>query len=177
MISKRGLLVHSQLFLLPLFALFLFTGRAASVEQPTPSGKIKLFNSTLIEAMKKADELGYSGRYKLLAPVIRDTFALSFMAGQSTGRYWKSFRKDERETLTKVYTDWTIATYAGRFDGYSGERFEIVSGSGPLQGTVTVVSKLVMSNGEGVNFHYLLREVAATSRTTCSIGRNRILGP
>jgi phospholipid transport system substrate-binding protein len=129
-----------------------------------PAGVIKKFNATLLEAMKKADELGFTGRYKLLEPAIKNTFALSFMAGQSPGRYWKTLTAGERDTLVRTYTDWTIATYAGRFDGYSGERFDIVSESGPVQGTVTVISRLVKQNGEEVGFHYLLRKVEGTWR-------------
>lgn len=158
MIAKRVLNVQGLWFFLLLIAIFFFSGHAAA-EQPDPSGAIRNFNAALLEAMKKADELGYSGRYRLLEPVIRETYALSFMAGQSTGRYWKTFTKEERESVTKVYTDWTVATYAGRFDGYSGERFEIASESGSRQDTVTVVSNLIKQNGQEVSFHYLLRKI------------------
>src|SRR5512135_370829 len=124
MISKRSIIIHSLLSVFPFFVLcFLVPPSIASV-QPPPGGVIKTFNAALLAAMKKADELGYRGRYELLEPVIRDTFALSYMAGQSTGRYWKKLTKDERESVIKVYGDWTIATYAGRFDGWSGEKFE-----------------------------------------------------
>ena len=137
-------------------ALYPLHGRA---EQPGPTKVIQKFNETLLEAMKKADELGYSGRYKLLEPIIQDSFAIPFMAAQSTGRYWKTFKEEERSLFLKTYTDWTIATYAGRFDGYSGERFDLVSESAPLQGTVTVISNLIKQNNEEVRFHYLFREI------------------
>jgi phospholipid transport system substrate-binding protein len=128
-------------------------------EQSGPTEVIRTFNETLLEAMKKADDLGYSGRYKLLEPIIQDSFAISFMAAQSTGRYWKTFKEEERSLFLKTYTDWTIATYAGRFNGYSGERFDLVSESTPLQGTVTVISKLIKQNKEEIGFHYLFRKV------------------
>ncbi len=128
-------------------------------EQAGPTEVIKTFNETLLQAMKRADELGYSGRYKLLEPIIKDSFALSFMAAQSTGRYWKTFKEEDRSLFLTTYTDWTIATYAGRFDGYSGERFDLVSESAPVQGTVTVISKLVKRNKEEVSFHYMFRKI------------------
>jgi phospholipid transport system substrate-binding protein len=124
-----------------------------------PAGVIKNFNSTLIDAMKKADELGYEGRYKLLDPVIKNSFALPFMAARSVGRYEKTLSHEERDTLAKEYTDWTVATYAGRFDDYSGQRFEVVSESGPVEGTVSVTSKLLKKNGEEIVFVYLLRKI------------------
>lgn len=124
-----------------------------------PSDVIKTFNDTLLEAMKKAEEIGYSGRYKLLGPVIKESFALSFMCSQSAGRYWKNLKTNEKEELLGTYADWTVASYAGRFDGYSGEKFEIASEKGPSQGTVTVVSNLVKQDGETVKFHYSLRRI------------------
>ncbi len=130
----------------------------AASETPGPSAVIGNFNDTLLEAMKKADQLGYTGRYKLLEPVIKDTFALPFMAMQTLGRYGKTLKDEDRRLFIKTYTEWTIATYSGRFDGYSGERFEVVSETGPVQGTVTVISKLIKQNGEEVVFHYLLRK-------------------
>ena len=128
-------------------------------EQAGPTEVIKTFNETLLQAMKRADELGYSGRYKLLEPIIKDSFAVSFMAAQSTGRYWKTFKEEDRSLFLTTYTDWTIATYAGRFDGYSGERFDLVSESAPVQGTVTVISKLVKQNKEEISFHYVFRKI------------------
>ena len=130
----------------------------AASETPGPQAVIRNFNAALLEAMKKADQLGYSGRYKLLDPVINDSFAIPFMALQTLGRYGKNLTPEERELFVKNYTDWTISTYAGRFDGYSGEKFEVVSESRPVQGTVTVISKLIKKNGEEIVFNYLLRK-------------------
>ena len=114
--------------------------------------------------MKRADQLGYAGRYRLLEPLIKDSFALSFMAVQSVGKYGKTLKTDERDVLVRRYAEWTVATYAGRFDGYSGEKFEVVSETGPVQGTVTVISKLIKKNGEEIVFHYLLRKTGPTWR-------------
>lgn len=142
-------------------ALFPFYGKA---EQTGAAEVIKTFNATLIESMKRADELGYSGRYKLLEPVIKDAFALSFMANKSMGRYWKTLKKEEQNLLFETYTNWTIATYAGRFDGYSGERFEFISESKPVQGVVTVISRLTQPRNEDVEFYYQLRNIEGTWR-------------
>ncbi len=164
MISKRRTIILSPLAAVALLFLCLFAAPSVAAETPSPSGVIRAFNAALLEAMKKADDLGYPGRYKLLDPVIRGTFALPFMTEQSTGRYWKTLRKDERETLVRIYTDWTVATYAGRFDGYSGEKFEIASEGRPQQDAVAVVSKLIKSNGEEVSFHYVMRRLGGAWR-------------
>jgi phospholipid transport system substrate-binding protein len=112
-------------------------------EQQEPTDVIKKFNETLLESMKKAEKLGYSGRYKILESVIKDSFDLPFMVTISAGRYWKNLNEKERSLFLETYINWTIATYAGRFNDYSGERFEVASESKSVQGTVTVISKLI----------------------------------
>jgi phospholipid transport system substrate-binding protein len=131
----------------------------ATAEQLKPAEVIERFNSKLIECMKRAKELGYHGRYRLLAPVVEDSFDLPFMASQSAGSYWKPMKDEDKALLLKTYTEWSIATYAGRFDGYSGERFDVVSTSEPDRGIVTVVSMLLKPDGGKVDFHYKLRDI------------------
>jgi phospholipid transport system substrate-binding protein len=135
----------------------------AEAEQP-PDQTIRTFNAALLEAMKKADELGYKGRYALLEPVIDSSFALPFMADVSLGKYRKTLTVEQRSSYLKTYAEWTVAAYAGRFDGYSGERFEIVSQSKPERGIVTVISKLIKPNREEVEFDYLLRNISGKWR-------------
>jgi phospholipid transport system substrate-binding protein len=153
--SKRRLI--AALFIL----LVLVAWRA---EAATPSEVVRKFNASLLEAMKKADELGYQGRYKLLGPVIRDSFDLSFMAGQSAGRHWRTLNDSQKSQLVETFTDWTVATYAARFDGYSGEKFEIASESSPRDGIATVVSKLIKSDNGEIVFYYLLKKSGASWR-------------
>ncbi len=130
----------------------------ARAEKSGAAEVVKKFNATLIDAMKRADELGYPGRYRLLEPVLKDSFAFLFMGSQSLGRYWKDLNSEDQKLFLNTYTDWSIATYAGRFNSYSGERFEMVSESEPDRGTVTVVSRLIDPNNEEVGFHYKLRK-------------------
>jgi len=156
--EKTGLAGISCILSILFICICLFPS-PSSAAQPDPSEVIRNFNAALLDAMKRADELSYPGRYKLLGPVLRDSFALSFMAAQSAGRYWKTLTDEERSQLIKTYSEWTVATYAARFDGYSGEKFEVASGPAAAQGAATVVSKLIKSNAEEVRFHYLLRKI------------------
>jgi len=131
---------------------------SAETETSAP-GVIKTFNATLLDCMKRAKELGYSGRCKLLDPVVRDSFALSYMASISAGKYWKTLSEGQRRSLLDAYTEWSIATYAGRFDDYTGEKFEVQSGSKPVRDTVTVISKLIEPSKEETVFYYKLRKI------------------
>ncbi|HSA77900.1 MAG TPA: ABC transporter substrate-binding protein [Nitrospirota bacterium] len=129
-----------------------------------PSEVINKLNSSLLEAMKGGQKLGYEGRYRLLAPVIRDSFALSSMGRIAAGRYWDAFSEEERKLYRKTYTEWSIASYAGRFNEYSGEQFRLVSESPPEGGTVTVISKLIDSSKDEVEFNYKFRLVDGSWR-------------
>ncbi len=149
--------------LILLSALIFTVVYSAAAEEAGPADVIKRFNTSLLESMK-GHELGYAGRYKLLEPVIKESFAVPFMAGASVGSYWKTLKEKERKTFLDTYTEWTIASYAGNFSEFSGERFEIASESKPEQGTVTVVSKLIEPNDEHVDFHYRLRKTDALWR-------------
>jgi phospholipid transport system substrate-binding protein len=166
----RFLFCRSALGNIPVYCIMLLLAlssglspRYAAAEQ-SPEQTIRTFNAALLEAMKKADELGYKGRYALLAPVIDNSFALPFMADVSLGRYRRTLTDEQRSSYLKIYVEWTVATYAGRFDDYSGERFEIVSQSEPERGIVTVISKLIKPNREEVEFDYLLRNMAGKWR-------------
>jgi phospholipid transport system substrate-binding protein len=134
---------------------------AGSGDSSKPEAAIAKFNSTLVEAMKKADALGYHGRYKLLDPVIKEVFALQFMGSKALGRHWKKLSAAQQDLYIKTYITWTIATYAGKFDGYSGEKFEISGSSKVDDKTVAVMSSILKPDGKSiVDFKYLMRSIS-----------------
>lgn len=137
----------------------LTSGPYGRAEQSGPSDVISKFSAVLIDSMKRARELGYSGRYHLLEPIIKESFALSYMAAISAGRYWKTLGEKDKHLLLDTYTTWTIATYASRFDDYTGEKFALISESAPDHNTVTVVSRLIKSDKKKRDFYYKLRKI------------------
>ncbi len=84
-------------------------------------------HGALLDIMQNARTLGYAGRRDRIAPVVRETFDLPFIARFALGRYWSELDSEERETFVNVFSRWTVAHYAARFNGYSGEKFEVVS--------------------------------------------------
>ena len=140
-----------------LLASFIFLPVAGGAEQRGAEESVKRMNSALLESMKRGDEIGFRGRHKLLAPVIRDVFALPFMGEVTLGRYWKGLSPEQRKLFMDTYTDWTISSYAGNFDSYSGEKFEIQGGEESRGDNVAVVSNLVRPNEDNIDFYYTLR--------------------
>lgn len=131
----------------------------ASLAAESPTAVIRKFNDALLQTMQRAKDLGYKGRYNKLAPVIKSSFDLNFMARFSAGRYWRKLTDRQKDTLVGAFSDLTIGTYANRFDGYSGERFEILSEEKPRKGHILVKTVLQKSDGEKIKLYYLMRPV------------------
>ncbi|MHB8564496.1 MAG: ABC transporter substrate-binding protein [Acidiferrobacteraceae bacterium] len=124
-----------------------------------PRWPIKRFDAMLLQTMKQAKMLGYAGRYRRLAPEIRQLFDFHTIAMLSMGNYWDKLSPAQQHTLEATMRHYTIATYAARFDGYSGESFSIKS-SAPLSSQVSVVySTLLEREGKSHDFDYLLHPV------------------
>lgn len=125
-------------------------------ETPGPAQVISCFNVALIEAMRGGKELGFRGRYRLLQPVVTETFLLPYMASVSVGRHWKTLTEEQQRQFEEIYAEWSIANYAKNFDEYAGERFEITKQS-QTAGGAAVVSKLLNFKGKETEFDYRLR--------------------
>jgi phospholipid transport system substrate-binding protein len=124
-----------------------------------PSQVVNALHEQLIGVMKNADALGYEGRYKQLEPVVERLFDISFMAEKSVGRHWKTADEENRARLRSIFGRFTVANYAGRFNKYSDQFFEILEEEVSIHGTMLVRSRLVESNGDFVQLDYRLRSV------------------
>jgi phospholipid transport system substrate-binding protein len=107
--------------------------------------------------MQHAAELRVQGRYDKLAPVVGATFDLAAMTRIAVGPPWSAFAADTQAALVDGFTRMTIATYAARFDGYSGERFDVDAVVETRTAGRVVHTQLVKANGEPVVLYYLMR--------------------
>jgi phospholipid transport system substrate-binding protein len=119
---------------------------------------IKSFYDTLLSVMQQAKTLGLKGRYEKLDPAIHRAFNLPLMTRLSVGPDWQKLSPEEQKSLTTAFADLSVSTYAARFDGYSGEHFDVDPNPTPTSGGVIVNTKLVQSSGEPVQLNYLMRE-------------------
>lgn len=127
---------------------------------PAPTEVVEAIDAALIEAMENAESLGYRGRYERLAPVMRRHFDFPLMARVAVGRHWSSLSEPQRRMLVERFAEVSIATFAARFDGYSGERFRVDGQRPGLRGAVLVENVLVKTDGEEIAINYLLRDDA-----------------
>ena len=110
----------------------------------------------LLSTMKNGWTLGQSGCFTQLEPVIRRSFDIASMARLSVGPSWSSLTDAQRQQMTESYGRYISAIYADRFDGYAGQRFEVM-GAQPVPAGVMVKSQITKANGEPVKVDYLMR--------------------
>jgi phospholipid transport system substrate-binding protein len=119
---------------------------------------IDRFETELLSVMKAADTLGYQGRYDRLRPEIARVFDLPTMTRIIVGAAWNGWSDAQRERLIGAFRDFVIATYARRFDGYSGERF-VVDAEQPMSGGILVKSRLIRPAEPPVELDYLTHDI------------------
>ena len=135
----------------------LLTPVAAASEQAA-SSVVNAFHETLTDVMRASDKLGFSGRRDKLDLVINEHFDLSLISRVVTGRFWKSMDEVQREQMVQTFTELTVATYASRFDSYSGERFRIAETRELKKDRLLIRSELVKSDGDVVQLDYVLHQ-------------------
>jgi phospholipid transport system substrate-binding protein len=140
-----------------LLAALLVSGPAPAADD-APRAVVERLNATLLEAMQNARELGYAGRYRTLEPVLRQSFDFAFMIRLSIGRAWNDFSAADQARLVDLFAQMSIANFAARFDGFSGERFEIQGESVGPRDSVVVESAILRPADAPVGLNYVLRE-------------------
>lgn len=140
---------------------------AETAAAPDPAGAVPVvekLHDALLSVMKDAKTLGYQGRYEQLYPVIQENFDLPFMAEKSVGRHWKSAGEENQRALVSTFSRFTVANFAGRFDGFSGQSFRTLGVEPATYGTVLVHTRLDEPGDEGVALDYRLRQVHGSWR-------------
>ncbi len=139
-------------------ALLLAPTSSLASNQGTASAAVQSLHDTLTGAMKEADALGYQGRFEMIAPAVNTYIDQKFMAAKSIGRHWKKLTPDEQERWLKIFSNLTVANYAGRFKGYSGEHFVLEGEEDAPHDTKLVKTMLILPNDDDVRLNYRLRE-------------------
>jgi phospholipid transport system substrate-binding protein len=145
--ASLGLAVLLTIGLLPVSA------RAA----PVPEEVVQGFYATLLNTMRQGPVLGRSGRYAQLAPVVDRTFDIPRMTRLALGTAWGTLDPAEQRRITDAFARYVAATYADRFDTYSGEQLK-VSGERPNGADLVVETRIVKSNGETTRLDYLMHQ-------------------
>ena len=143
-----------------LVAVGLIAGAGAGVARADGDGPddptrcVEALHAGLIEAMQRSDELDFEARYALLEPVVVSTYDLPRMARASLGRGWKALAEPDRDGWRTLIESHVVATYASRFVGYTGERFETLGVRRTGKRTVLVETNLLSPGEKPISFVY-----------------------
>lgn len=150
---------------LPLFASAVALAEDEVPETGAPQASarelVDRLHATLYDVMKAAETLGYAGRYAKLEPVVSEVFDLDFMAQKSVGRHWKTATPEAQTRLLDAFRRYTMANYAGRFTGWSGQEFTTHGEEPSARGTMLVRTTLHDPTDEDVKLDYRLRSTDA----------------
>jgi phospholipid transport system substrate-binding protein len=129
-----------------------------------PVAVIEELNAALLEVMTAAEELGYEGRFEQLAPVLESSYDFPFMTRVATGTSWRDMSAQDQAEVTALFTEMSIASYAARFDGFSGEAFEILGQVPGPRDAVVVESRLLRPDDKPVGLNYVMHDEAGSWR-------------
>jgi phospholipid transport system substrate-binding protein len=135
------------------------SAESAAAPPVSPRDSVRSFYDTLLTTMKDGRTLGQSGRYARLAPVIGRLFDVPLMARLAVGSSWATLSPTQQQQVTEAFGHYVSATYADRFDSYSGEQLQ-VTGEQPYGAEIIVQTTIVKSKGDSVTLNYRMRENA-----------------
>jgi phospholipid transport system substrate-binding protein len=130
---------------------------AARATSPGPTDLIRQFYAELQDVMQHATTLGARGRYQKLEPIVLRMFDVPYMARLSIGPSWSKLMPDQKRRAAQAYGRYLTALYATRFDGYSGERFEVL-GEQQIKHATMIKTRIVKSNGEPVSINFVMHD-------------------
>jgi phospholipid transport system substrate-binding protein len=117
----------------------------ADAATATPEALItELGNKTVSLLQQK--QLSDADREKQFRTLLHEGFDMMQMSRFVLGPYWRSASESQRQEFVKLFEDYIVIAYSGRFSQYSGEQFKIV-GSRPEGDSALVTSQILRPNG------------------------------
>lgn len=137
------------------------TPRAVDEGEQTPRQILENLQDVLLQAMRRGEELGFSGRRNLIEPTAVKAHSVSSLARLVLHAHWDALSEADQGRFVDALGRLTVAAYAARFDSYNGQRFEILHEREMRDGVMLVRTRLVKSDGKGVALDYFLRRFEA----------------
>lgn len=129
--------------------------RAAAADT-SAAEPVRGFYDALLATMREGPSLGPRERYAKLEPVVLRTFDIPYMTRMAVGPAWHGLSEVKQQQVTQAFGRYITATWADRFDSYSGEKLE-VTGERPYASAALVETRIVKPDGEPVSINYLMR--------------------
>jgi phospholipid transport system substrate-binding protein len=135
----------------------IFSPMAFAQQGPAPKAVVDEFHGALLASMKSGKSAGFAGRQKLLDPVVRKTFDLPLMTRIVVGPAWQAMPPKDQTAVAAAFTNWAVASYAGRFNEFDGEQFVTGETSDGGRGTMQVKSQIKPRGDAPTAFTYRIK--------------------
>lgn len=150
--------MHCVRLLMVIAMAAVLVGPPRGLAADTPIGVVETLHEALLAVMRDAAELSVEDRYARLAPTLSEAYDFETMARLAVGSAWTEASRQQRTALAEAFSRFSIATYAKRFSGYSGERFETIGEKGGPRTTILVETKLIRPADPPVPLTYVLQK-------------------
>jgi phospholipid transport system substrate-binding protein len=131
--------------------------RAFAVDLDAARKPVDQLYGVLIECLKNADALGLEGRRAKIAPAVEAGYDLPFMAEKILGRHWSTLDEADHQRWTEAFGRLTVATYAERMTGYTGQVFEVLKVEPSQHETAVVYTQVVTPKVAPIAINYRMR--------------------
>lgn len=147
--------------LLLLVSLLLFSLQSLANENEAVAVVEKLHDK-LLHVMQNGESLGFQGRYDVLKPVIESGFDTPLISRVILSRYWGELSDEKQQDFIDLFNRLSTATYASRFNSFSGESFRTIGVDTLKKGRLLVKTELVRPDDDNVKLEYIVQENAGT---------------
>ena len=130
---------------------------AAGAADPEAAAPIAALNAALIQAMKTGKSAPFPQRFATLAPVVDRAFDLGTVLQGVVGPRWAGLPPAQQAQLLDVFRRYTVATYIANFDGYSGERLDVLPDSRSIGADQVVETQIVPAGSPPTRLDYVMR--------------------
>ena len=134
---------------------------ASAPEEAAPEqvvAQVAGFHQQLLAAMQAGAD--FAARSALLEPVVGNFFDFPTICRISLGRTWRQLDEAGQRQFCELLEELVVATYASRFERYSGQSFRTLSSAPAARGWV-VKTELLRASGERVTLDYYFRAAGA----------------
>jgi phospholipid transport system substrate-binding protein len=131
---------------------------AGAAELDGARAPIERLYAVLLECLKNADTLGLEGRRAKIGPAVEAGYDLPFMSEKILGRHWSTLEPADHTRWTETFGRLTVATYAERMTGFTGQVFEVLRVEPSQRGTAVVYTQVVTPKEEPIAINYRMRQ-------------------
>ena len=133
-----------------------YTYKAAAVEGEAAQKFISQMGDKAISFLSN-DALTQTQKESEFRKLINQHFDMSTIGRFALGKNWKNATKQQQAEYQRLFNDLVVKVYAGRFNEYKGEGFDVGSFQNSGKKDILVTSYIVPNNGSKVQVDWRVR--------------------